>query len=399
MTEISRVDGSGAWRRVRIQPVTTDRIRVVLPVIASGQFWATELEVWTVPSDTTPDSFSFAQVTNAPLGTSIQSASITPTGFNAPVSITVTGGSYSIGCDGVFTSVAGTLSPGQSVCVQHTTASAPGTIVQTTLVVGGVAATFATITASAPVVNADLTADPVPSPTITNVAPNSMVYFPPFTVTGVNVPLTLTSINVSLSGNAYTPLEVSVGCTNAYIRASGDFFYPTAGIVNNGQVICVRHAASSVASGSSVSYLWLGGPVATSVKITFTSVTSAPPPLACSLDIDGANGVTAAVDGVIINRYLLGVRGDALVAGLTPIGARNTGALVTPILGTGTQFDVLGRAVPAPTATVDGLILIRLMLGVPDTALLNGITIPAGVTYGNASAIRGNVNTMCGTGY
>ena len=386
VTEISRVDGSGAWRRVRIQPVTTDRIRVVLPVIPSGQFFAAELEVWTVPSDTTPDSFSFAQVTNAPLGTSIQSASITPTGFNAPVSITVTGGTYAIGCNGAFTAAAGTLSPGQSVCVQHTTASAPGTTVQTTLVVGGVAATFSTITASAPVVVIDVTPDPIASQTINNVSRSSYVYFAPFTVTGINAPASLVTAFIS-----NPRLEISIGCTGIYDYGVVAGFGRELGVVNNGQTICGRHTSSPNASTLAVSTLLVG-----TANVQLNSFTAA---LMCALDIDGANGVTAAVDGVIINRYLLGVRGDALVAGLTPIGARNTGALVTPILGSGTQFDVLGRAVPAPTATVDGLILIRLMLGVPDTALLNGIAIPAGVTFGNAAAIRGNVNSKCGTGY
>ena len=386
VTEISRVDGSGAWRRVRIQPVTTDRIRIVLPVIASGQFWATELEVWTVPSDTTPDSFSFAQVTNAPLATSIASASITPTGFNAPVSITVTGGTYAIGCNGAFTSVAGALSPGQSICVQHTTASAPGTTVQTTLVLGGVAATFSTITASAPAVVIDVTPDPIASQTITGVSRNTYVYFAPFTVTGINSPA-----NLGTYSSTATSLEVSVGCTNVYDRGIAFPGVRLFGSVSNGQLICSRHISATSGLSAAMSELQLG-----TLLVQLNSVTAA---LSCSLDIDGANGVSAAVDGVIISRFLFGVRGDALVAGLTPIGARNTGALVTPILGTGTQFDVLGRAVPAPTATVDGLILIRLMLGVPDTALLNGIAIPAGVTFGNAAAIRGNVNSMCGTGY
>ena len=135
--------------------------------------------------------------------------------------------------------------------------------------------------------------------------------------------------------------------------------------------------------------------------VTVTVASAAP----CWLNISGTTGVassvdaTAAVDAIIITRFLLGLRGDALIAGLSPLGSRNTGDLVATFIGSGAQFDVLGRAVRAPLATVDGLILTRLMLGVPDTALLNGITIPAGVTYGNAAAIRGNVNSMCGTGY
>jgi hypothetical protein len=119
----------------------------------------------------------------------------------------------------------------------------------------------------------------------------------------------------------------------------------------------------------------------------------------CSLYVVGANGTTAAIDAVILIRYLLGVRGDALAAGLTPLGTRYTGALLQAFIGTGAQFDVVGRAVAGPTAMIDGLILLRLMLGFPDTALLNGITLPAGSPFTNASQIRANVNLKCGGAY
>ena len=63
------------------------------------------------------------------------------------------------------------------------------------------------------------------------------------------------------------------------------------------------------------------------------------------------------------------------------------------------EFDLLGRTTPAPTPTQDGLILTRIMLGVPDTALLTGIGLPAGAQFNSASLIRGNVNAVFGTSY
>jgi hypothetical protein len=119
----------------------------------------------------------------------------------------------------------------------------------------------------------------------------------------------------------------------------------------------------------------------------------------CSLDIDGANGPTAEVDAVIISRFLAGVRGNALHGGLTPLGLRNSGTLVESYIGTGAQFDVVGRAVLAPIATIDGLILTRLMRGFPDTTLLTGVTVPPGAQFTTAAQIRADVNARCGTSY
>ena len=115
------------------------------------------------------------------------------------------------------------------------------------------------------------------------------------------------------------------------------------------------------------------------------------------LDIDGAGGPTAEVDAIIIMRYLLGVRGDALVSGLTPLGPRNTGILIEGyILNTvGTQFDVFGRPNAAPTATNDGLVLTRLMQGLGDAVLLSGIAVPSGSQFDTAPGIRSEVNRRC----
>jgi hypothetical protein len=355
-------------------------VRVALPTVTGArQMVANELEVWTTAADTTPDAFSFASALGVAVSTPIQSAAITPIGFSAGTLISVTGGSYSIGCNGVFTSTVGTLLPGQSVCVRHTSASVGATTVTTSLTIGGVTGTFSSTTQNVVVVPSDVTPDPIASQSIVDVALGSTVYFAPFSVTGINAPATLT---VGGAGG----LEVSVGCTGSFSASPGS--------VTNGESVCVRHIAASAALTNVVSSLAVG-----TATVTFTSRTAAPAPT-CSLDVDGANGTTAAVDAVIIDRYLLGIRGDALVAGLPlPLGPRNTGALLQAFIGTGTQFDVVGRPVAAPTALIDGLILTRLMRLFPDSALLTGITVPAGSQFTSAAQIRANVNAKCGTSF
>ena len=86
--------------------------------------------------------FTFVDQTNVPLSTTITSAAVTITGIAAPAAISVTGGTYSIGCGATFTSAIGSISNGQTVCVRHTSAATASTVTNTVLTVGGVADTF-----------------------------------------------------------------------------------------------------------------------------------------------------------------------------------------------------------------------------------------------------------------
>jgi hypothetical protein len=97
--------------------------------------------------DTTPDPFAFDTQTGVAQGATVTSNPIVPAGYNAPAPVGISGGQYAIGCGGAFTAAAGTISPGQSVCVRHDAASAPGATVTTTLTIGGVAGEFGSTTA------------------------------------------------------------------------------------------------------------------------------------------------------------------------------------------------------------------------------------------------------------
>ena len=118
---------------------------------------------------------------------------------------------------------------------------------------------------------------------------------------------------------------------------------------------------------------------------------------ACNLDINGDSGINADKDGVLLSRYLLGFRGASLIANV-PLGLGRADAVaVENFIGTGSQYDAFGRTALAPTAHRDGIVLVRLMLGVPDASLLGGLTVPAGAAYTQGSTVRANVNRRCGT--
>lgn len=97
--------------------------------------------------DTTPNPFFFVDLSGAARSTVMTSNAVTITGINTPSPVSVTGGTYSIGCTGTFTATAGTVANGQTVCVRHTSSASFGTATTTTLTVGGVSDAFTTTTA------------------------------------------------------------------------------------------------------------------------------------------------------------------------------------------------------------------------------------------------------------
>jgi Protein of unknown function (DUF1566) len=123
------------------------------------------------------------------------------------------------------------------------------------------------------------------------------------------------------------------------------------------------------------------------------------PSVACNLDIDGDTQRTAEVDGVLLLRYLLGMRDTGLTDGFTLTGTRNTAALIEAFIGNAQRYEVFGRAATSAEAFRDALILVRLMQGVADDALLNAIELPASAVHMTSAAVRQHVNTKCGTSF
>ena len=120
-------------------------------------------------------------------------------------------------------------------------------------------------------------------------------------------------------------------------------------------------------------------------------------PVGCSLDINGDLAVTADKDAVLLNRYLLGFRGASLIANV-PLGAgRANATAVEAFIGSATQFDIFARPVAVTDAFTEGLVLTRLMLGFPNSALFTGITVPTGAGFNTPATVRANVNARCGT--
>ena len=97
---------------------------------------------------TGPAVFTFIDQVNVAPGRMITSNTITVTGIGTSLPISVSGGMYSVGCNGVFTAAPNTVANGQTVCVSHTSSTSPGASTDTLLAIGTTTDTFTSTTAA-----------------------------------------------------------------------------------------------------------------------------------------------------------------------------------------------------------------------------------------------------------
>lgn len=91
--------------------------------------------------------------------------------------------------------------------------------------------------------------------------------------------------------------------------------------------------------------------------------------VACALDADGNGSTTAASDGLLIVRYLLGFRDSALVEGAIGAGATRTAAQIATYLGT-IDLNADGSTSNSLSAATDGVLIYRALTSQRDAALV-----------------------------
>ncbi len=101
-----------------------------------------------VQADILPNLFTFTEKNDAFLNTLVESASITVTGINSAVAVTVADGEYSID-GGAYSSAETTVVAGQTITVRATSADMLNQLTEVTLTVGSVDDTFAITTRTA----------------------------------------------------------------------------------------------------------------------------------------------------------------------------------------------------------------------------------------------------------
>jgi N-acetylneuraminic acid mutarotase len=158
-------------------------------------------------ADMTPDQFIFNYVTGVALNTVITSNTITVSGINVAVPISITGGKYSIN-GGSYTNASGTVNNGDKVTVQQTSSGSYSTTTVATLTIGGISDTFSVTTK----VESIISLNPVANKTILWPPNNRMV--------AVTI-----QANTTDSSGGPVKLTAAVSC-NQPTRSGGDWTQP-----------------------------------------------------------------------------------------------------------------------------------------------------------------------------
>ncbi len=183
--------------------------------------------------DDTPADFSFAAASDVETSTIVESETVTISGINIPVDVSVTGGEFSIN-DGPFTSDAATLENGDTIKLRLTSSELMGTTTEASVTVGQGTATFSVTTVEADSIpdTFDLV-DEINAPLSTEIISNEI------TVTGINV-----SISVSIDGGEFS--------------INGGDFTSTAASVVDGDTLQVRLTSADTEATTTVATLTVG---------------------------------------------------------------------------------------------------------------------------------------------
>ena len=157
------------------------------------------------------------------------------------------------------------------------------------------------------------------------------------------------------------------GGNNLNIAGNGAFTFSAPVPSGAPYVVTVFSRPQSPAQGCKVSN---GAGTISGANVTGVAVACVAQPLNVD-DSDPPDEYAASTDGLILLRYLFGLRGTALTQGILATNPRRTAAQIeshiVSILG---ALDV--DADISTKATTDGLLIVRRLLGLSGTALING---------------------------
>lgn len=222
-----------------------DVTREVTAVVAPGSVRVISVTIGE-PIDTLPDDFGFQQQANVPRSALVVSNPITVAGITVPISISISGGEYSID-GGNYTLAAGTVTNGRTVNVRLTSSASFSTSTSAALTIGPVSASFTVTT-----LPEDTTPNAFGFRAQANAALSTLVTSNTVTISGVN-----TVTGISVTGGEYSINRGS--------------YRSTAGTITDGQTVSVRHTSAPTPNTATTTTLTVGG-----IKGTFTSTTLGP---------------------------------------------------------------------------------------------------------------------------
>jgi hypothetical protein len=157
--------------------------------------------------DSTPNAFTFTDVTGATTSTVYESNTITVAGIDTASGLSIVGGEYSLN-GGAYAITPATVQAGDTVKVRATSSGSGSTAVNVTLTIGGVSDTYTVTTGVA----ADTTPDAFTFTDVTSAAVSTVYVSNTITVGGINAPanLTISGGEYSINGGAYASSNTTV---------------------------------------------------------------------------------------------------------------------------------------------------------------------------------------------
>jgi hypothetical protein len=218
---------------------------------------------------------------------------------------------------------------------------------------------------------------------VSRIAPAAMAVSDLKAASYIDVPVVATTGNANLRIEVAAQPVVSVSLVtqpaglglvvNGQLRMT-----PVALQVESGANVTVEARAQNLGGSGYAFASWSDGGMAlhtvtaqnaaSTLTATFSAI-----PFVAKLDVDNDGLVNAATDGMLVVRYLLGMRGAALMNGLPiPSNAerRDASSITEYLDAIRADLDVDG--VGGASAMTDGMLIVRYMLGLTGTALTQG---------------------------
>jgi len=205
-----------------------------------------------------PNTFTFTPVVGAPVLTYIESNEVTITGLTTTVDVTApTNGAESSVNGGAYSTAAKTISNGGKLKLRLLTSDVLGDVATTAIAVGDGPNVGWQVTN---VTTADGNPDYFDFDDIINASPSSLVESNVITITGINVPTTVTTTTTDGLNNP----------SGAEIRIDGGSWQPSPATISNNQTLQIRWT-SSADPGATVSTNITVGTLTNDWKITTTT--------------------------------------------------------------------------------------------------------------------------------
>ena len=209
---------------------------------------------------------------------------------------------------------------------------------------------------------------------------------------GAVVPGTAISGCNSITGGAFVPNGVwPLAYDNKYLLVdficAGMFSIPV-GVVPQPVVTAAETFATGVSSATTLVF----GPSGSTQALYYTSYATGVSRIRFvrSLDFDDDGRYDAATDGLLLLRYLVGLRGAPLIEGARgPTARRDAAAIASYVAALGNSLDIDGDG--SVKATTDGLLALRYLLDLRGSALTSGASATnkaVGVIENDLQALR-----------